>query len=65
MNVVGRGRARSRDEVFRPDADEDNDVNNSNKKTYDKANWTEANIYMFCGLSVEQIKAGNCPNGTM
>jgi hypothetical protein len=31
MNVVGRGRARSRDEVFRPDADEDNDVNNSNK----------------------------------
>lgn len=35
------------------------------QKCNDKANWTEANTYVFCELAVEQIRAGNCPNGTM
>jgi hypothetical protein len=34
-------------------------------KNYDKENWTRANIFIFCKLVVEQIRAGNCPNGTM
>ncbi|XP_066316368.1 uncharacterized protein [Miscanthus floridulus] len=32
---------------------------------FDKANWTEENTHIFCDVVVEQIRAGNCLNGTM
>nr|XP_034584866.1 uncharacterized protein LOC117847709 isoform X2 [Setaria viridis]TKW28005.1 hypothetical protein SEVIR_3G295666v2 [Setaria viridis] len=31
----------------------------------DKAQWTERNTGLFCDLSVEQIREGNCPKGNM
>lgn len=34
-------------------------------KEFDKANWTEENTRILCDLAVEQIREGNCPNGTM
>ncbi|KAG8100662.1 hypothetical protein GUJ93_ZPchr0013g37540 [Zizania palustris] len=38
---------------------------NSQTNLYDKANWSEENTHIFCELVVEQIRAGNCLNGTM
>ncbi|KAL6838378.1 hypothetical protein ACP4OV_031784 [Aristida adscensionis] len=42
------------------------DDNISQSKTYDKASWTnENNTYIFCELAVDQIRAGERPNGQM
>ncbi|KAG8060776.1 hypothetical protein GUJ93_ZPchr0002g25019 [Zizania palustris] len=38
---------------------------NSQTNLYDKANWSEENTHIFCELAVEQIREGNCLNGTM
>jgi hypothetical protein len=35
------------------------------KPRFDKANWNEENTQIFCDLCVDQIRAGNCLNGTM
>ncbi|RCV17929.1 hypothetical protein SETIT_3G259900v2 [Setaria italica] len=33
--------------------------------SYDKANWSAENTSIFCELSVEQMRLGNCPGGKM
>ena len=32
---------------------------------FHKANWSEQNTFVLCDLCVEQIRSGNCNNGTM
>ncbi|KAG2643931.1 hypothetical protein PVAP13_2KG367700, partial [Panicum virgatum] len=68
----GRGRASSSaapvEDVDDDDDIEDEDENAPDGKgmdmsTFDKANWTEENIFTLCDIACEEARDGNCPNG--
>uniref|UniRef100_A0A0E0MGA9 Myb/SANT-like domain-containing protein n=1 Tax=Oryza punctata TaxID=4537 RepID=A0A0E0MGA9_ORYPU len=44
--------------------DEDEIDENGQRTTHDKATWTEENTYIFCEIACEELRAGNCIEGT-
>ncbi|KAG2643061.1 hypothetical protein PVAP13_2KG328000 [Panicum virgatum] len=45
------------------DDEDEEEIAPGGKKTFDKANWTEANTLTLCEIAVEEMRDGNCPNG--